>query len=258
MDARAFTAETVFMFPDESRAMVRSLLRGEFARLEAERMGYQVDPDELDTAVAQSVNGIRAGLAEDQELEDWAQGRYGRNWSQVEAVLRRHLGDNQLYQIVLRADAMAAGRYQFHMLIGADPQQAEQWARRLRKGADPRMLARESMDPGPKGDSSFPPVAVYLPEPLRSKLKSAKAGAVVGPFQFEGDQLWRVVRLESRLPPENRPAPAVVLLEQLRRQAITPLEARTWFEEMVRRYTAQERLPSLLPPAQAFVVPKPE
>lgn len=253
LDARALASEAAFLFPEESRALIRSLLRAEFAKLEAQRLGLQIDRDELQRAVAENRQGIEDSLGPDQTPDDWALARYGRRWEEFQAVLSRHLASNQLYQLVLRADALMQGRYRIHMLVGRDQSLAESWARKLRSGADPRILAAESMDRGPQGDCSYPPLPLYLPEPLASGLVEATAGAVIGPFQLEGDQAWRVVRLQERLGPRDSLPPRVWLLENLRKEPISALEARAWFEEMLRRYTAREQLPSIQTPASPFV-----
>ena len=253
LDARALASEAAFLFPDETRALVRGLLRVEFARREAERLGLSVDQAALAQALAEAEAGIRASLPEDGDLEEWSRTRYGRAWSEVRHALEARLSDNQLYQQALRAEAAVAGRVRLHVLVSADSDHATTWARKLRGGADPRALAAESIDPGPRGDSERGPLPVFLPEPLGSALAGAGPGEVVGPFRFEGDRFWHVARLLERIPAERALPPTAQLIASLRERPVDPIEARAWFEEMSRRYTAAERLPAVLAPAAAFV-----
>lgn len=253
LSASALASEAAFHFPDETRALVRGLLRSEFARREALRLGLEADPAVLDESLGQALEGIREQLADDETLEEWARERYGRSAAQVEDAVRERLRSNQLYQLTLRADARGRVRYRVQMLVSLDEAQARGWARKLEVGADPRKLAPESADPGPHGDATFPPLPEYLPQPLGTALEAAAPGETVGPFQLEGDSAWRVVRLVEKLEPTREVPPVSVLIEELRAEPLSALEARAWFEEMVRRYTAEERLPGIQAPTSAFV-----
>lgn len=252
LDARALAAEAAFLFPDQARAMIGSLLRSELARREARRLGLEADHGTLARSVEEAVAGIRASLVAGESLDDWARERFGRSWDEVRTVLEGHLADNQLYQLAVRAEARRHPRYRVHLLVSRDRQQAEEWARKLRAGADPAVLARESLEPGPKGDGRLPPLPPYLPPPLGEALAEAPVGSVVGPFRFLGDERWRVVRLAERLPPAA-PAPVPVLLAGLEEDPLSPLEGRAWFQEMLRRYNAVQGLPDIQGPAIRFV-----
>ncbi len=253
LDARAFAAAAAFLFPEQSRALVRALLRSEFARREALRLGLRVPAAHLEEAVAAAVEGLEGGLPAGQDRETWARERYGRSWREVEVALRRQIEENQLYQLVLRADALLGPRYDCHVLIGREEAQARRWAEQLRAGASPAVLAAASLDPGPEGDGRFPPLPRYLPPPVREAFREASPGTVVGPFQLEGEPVWRVLRVAEILPPVEDLPPVSALLEDLRLHPVTELETRAWFAEMMRRYTAAERLPALVPPDSAFV-----
>ena len=251
LDARALASEAAFHFPDETRALLRGLLRSEFARREAARLGLSPDRGELERALGEAVANIEATLGPDGSFEDWARERYGRSGREVEAAIQRRIEDNQLYQLALRTEAALQGGYDLHILSTLDEEQAAAWARQLRAGASPVTLAPLSVDPGPAGDAGFR-VSAALPAPLGEGLRNAAPGDVVGPFRFAGDQLWRVARLRARIEPRAAPPPGV-LLEELRKRPIHALEARAWFEEMLRRYTASERLPEIQAPVDAFV-----
>lgn len=251
LDARALAAAAAFLFPEETQALVRGLLRAEFARREAQRLGIEIVAPAHAAALAEALSGIQRALPEGEDLEAWARRRYGRPFTEVRAALERQLAENQLYQLVLRADARQSGRLRVHMLATEDAARAQRWARELRLGADPQVLAAESLEKDPRGGASFT-LPAYLPEPLGSALRDAAPGTVLGPVQLPGDRLLRVARVLAKLAPEPLP-PAAALLEDLRAEPIGPLEARSWFEEMCRRYNASDRLPALQPPGPAFV-----
>jgi len=262
LTASAFAAQAAFLYPSESRALVHALFRAEFARLEGQRLHLHVNAAELEASMQDSVAGLEASLPGGQTLEAWAQQRFDRNWIVVEATLRRHMEQNQLFQLCARAHSWTQGRVELQMLTARDPQQAEAWARQLRTGASAAKLAVQSLDPGPNGDASLPPLPISLPNPLGDWLSSGVPGKttdgdgidrVFGPFQFDGDQVWRVVFLQRRIPAESEVPPVQVLLDDLRRQPVSPLEERAWFEAMAARYNAVENLPAIQAPAAAFV-----
>jgi hypothetical protein len=260
--ASAFAAEAAFLYPGESRALVHALFRAEFARLEGQRLQLQVSAAELEAAMQDSIAGLEASLPAGQSLDGWAQQRFDRNWMVVEGTLRRHLEQNQLFQLCARAHAWTEGRVELQMLTARDKQQADTWARQLRTGASASKLAVQSLDPGPNGDASLPPLPNSLPTPLGEWLTSRAAeptadnvggDRIFGPFQFEGDKVWRVVFVKRQLPAESEVPPVQVLLDDLRRQPVSPLEERAWFEAMAARYNAVENLPAIQAPAAAFV-----
>ncbi len=251
LDARVFAAEAAFLFPEESRALTRSLLRTEFARREAQRLGLAVPAAEIEEALGLAVAGIEGGLPAGQDFEAWARERYGQSGATVRGVIRRHLEENLLYQLVLRAEARRAGGHRIHLLVAPDEARAAAWAAKLRQGADPRALAGESLDRGSdgRGERLLP---AFTPAPLGPALASAGSGGVVGPLQLPGDRAWLVGRVAEVLPPAGTP-PVQVLLDELATRPVDPLEARAWYEEMLRRYTAREALPAIQAPSPAFV-----
>jgi len=252
LDARAYAAEAAFLFPEECQALSRSLMRMELARLEGRRLGIAPPDAEVDQALELALAGIESALPEGGSFEDWARERYGRSGAEVRGVIRRHLASNLLYQLVLRADAATQPRYRLHLLITTDADQASDWGDKLRQGADPRALAGESMDRGldGQGERLLP---AYLPEPLAGGLRGASPGAVLGPLQLDGDRAWLTLRLAETLPAAAAPPPLAVLLAELNERPVDPLEARAWYEEMLRRYTAREALPAIQAPVPAFV-----
>lgn len=268
LSAQAFVAEAAFLYPQESRTLVHALLRAEFARLEAQRLQLEVDPAELELALQGSIEGLKASLPPGQSLDTWAQQRFDRGWIVVEATLRRHLQQNQLFQMCARAHSWTEGRVELQMLTGRDQSQAQTWARQLRTGASAAQMAIQSLDPGPNGDASLPPLPLSLPAPLGEWLQATAStdelaqatsatgsskDRVFGPFQFAGEQVWRVVYVKRWLAAESDVPPRQVLLEELRRQPVSPLEERGWFEAMLKRYNAAENLPAIQAPAAAFV-----
>ncbi|NQU48530.1 MAG: hypothetical protein HQ519_07770 [Planctomycetes bacterium] len=254
LNAQAFVAEAAFLFPAESRSLVHALVRSEFARLEANRLQLELDPKELQAALEQSVAGLEASLPAGQNLDDWALQRFDRSWVVVNETLRRHLAENQLFQLCARAHAMTGPRAELQMLTSRDQQQAQNWARQLKTGASASSLAALSLDPGPQGDASLPPLPMALPAPLGEWLCQQKsAGTVFGPFQFGDEQVWRVVYVRRLLAGLAALPPISILIEDLSKNPVSPLEERAWFDAMAKRYNAVENLPAIQAPAAAFV-----
>ena len=107
-------------------------------------------------------------------------------------------------------------------------------AERLRLGATPDAVAAGTLEPAAPEDV----VPVGLPQPWGDALAAAGPGEVVGPLRFDGDRAWRVALLMERLPPQEPPS-RDVLLAGLRARPVSAVEARAWFEAMLRRYTAK-------------------
>jgi hypothetical protein len=252
--ARAFAAEASFLFPEESRALGHALLRAEFARLEAERLGVEPEPAAVDAALAASVAGLRA-QAPDGRLEAWAQQRYGRGWEPVEAGLRQRLEDNQRFQLCARAWSLQQGRVKYRMLSTRDEITAQDWLRRMRAGASSAAMVSASLDAGPAGDGSLP----WLPQaslgwlPALAVPSELKLGEAFGPVHLPGESVWRVLEVLALETPLATVPPRTQLLEALRAEPVGPLEERAWFAAMSARYNAREGLPAFETPARSFV-----
>lgn len=227
--APAFVAEMALLFPEESREVVRALLRAEFAAREGTRLGLTADEDE----VAASLAAMEEGIGDPAAREAWARARHGRGWAEVREAYAERLRANQLYQLALRAGAAESGRLRLRWFLLAEEADARAVAERLRLGATPDAVAAGTLEPEAPEDL----VPADLPEPWRGALAAAAPGEVVGPLRFEGDRAWRVALLVERLPPQAAPARAA-LLEGLRARPVSAVEARAWFEAMLRRYTA--------------------
>lgn len=249
----SFVAEMQFVFPQQSAEITRSLLRTELAQHEARRLGIQLPRAVVDRAMADFETSLLQGLGSDADLEAWALAQHRQSWSQVRPQYERRVAANLLYQVVLRADAIQHGRVQMWWLLGRTEPQAAGWARSLLGGRAPSSLLKESLLPGPEPDGSYPPLATYLPGQAGEQLAAAAAGQVVGPLQLPGDQSWMVGRVIAVLPPKTQLPPVAVLLDDLQAHPVGPLEARAWFEEMSRRYTASATFAPISAPLEAFV-----
>lgn len=248
---QALVADLAFFYPDEARLLQNGLLRSAFARAEASHLGLEVDPEVVESGVSRAIGAMRDALPEGMELEDWILERYRVDAPTYREALRNHLADNQLYQMAMRSRALQAGRVRLRMLATLDPDLAEDWKRRLEHGASFAHLARESLEPGPDGDGRQPPLPLDLPEPLASALAAASPGDLVGPLRLEGDRVQRVFLVEEFLEPVD-PLGRAALLASLEEQPPTALEARAWFEAMVRRYTAAPAKLPVMGPEEPF------
>lgn len=253
LDARALAAELSFLNPAAAREAVRSLLRAEFAALEAERLGLAVDEAQVQSELETLEASLRAELGQDADLEAFAQESAGCAWEEYRRVTAAHLRSNQLYQVCVRAEAMLQPRLRLHWLVAPDEVTARDWARQLRSGKDPRALTPLSLLRGSEPDDSFAPMPARLPPPHADALSGAQAGEIVGPFQFSGDRGWWVGRVAELLPPAAALPSASELLADLARRPLQALEIRTWFEAMRARYTATGEAPGIAGLTPAFV-----
>ncbi|MFQ5748410.1 MAG: hypothetical protein ACE5H3_03005, partial [Planctomycetota bacterium] len=72
LDARALVADMAFHFPGETTALIRVLLRTEFARREGMRLGLAPDASEVEASWKTTAEGIRKSLDDGQDLDSWA------------------------------------------------------------------------------------------------------------------------------------------------------------------------------------------
>ncbi len=253
LDMSAFVAEMQFVFPQQSSEIVRSMMRSEFAHREAKRLSIRLPQEAVERTVADLENNLLQGMGPDENLESWSQQQHQQSWAKMRPLYERHLADNLLYQVVLRADAIHSGRTKMWWLIGRSEEQAQNWVRSLESGRDPASMLKESLIPGPEADGSYPPIAIYLPGAAGEALTQTEAGQILGPLQLPGDFTWMVGRVIEVLPPRTELPPLAVLLEDIRQHPVGPLEARAWFEEMSRRYTASATFAPISAPLEAFV-----
>lgn len=249
----SFVAEMQFVFPQQSAEITRSLLRSELAHREAQRLGIQLPPAAIGGAMADFESSLLQGLGGEADLEAWSLAQHQQSWAQVRPQYERRLADNLLYQVVLRADAIQHGRAQMWWLLSSTEQQATAWARSLRSGRGPSSFLEESLLPGPEPDGSYPPLATYLPGQAGEQLLAATVGQILGPLQLPGDHSWMVGRVIALLPAQDHLPPVAVLLQDIHSHPVGPLEARAWFEEMSRRYTASATFAPISAPLEAFV-----
>jgi|FLOH01.1.fsa_nt_gi hypothetical protein len=249
----SFVAEMQFVFPQQSAEISRSLLRTAMAQREAQRLGIQLPKLAVESAITTLETSVLQSLGAEGDLDSWAYAQHQQSWAAVRPQYARHLADNLLYQTVLRADAIQHGRVKMWWLLSSTSSQATQWARSLASGRDPASLLSESLVSGPEPDGSYPPLAVYLPGAAGVQVATATAGDLIGPLQLPGDQSWMVGLVIAVLPAQEQLPPVSVLLEDLRQHPVGPLEARAWFDEMSRRYTAHAIFSPITAPLEAFV-----
>ncbi len=235
--ASALVAELAFLYPEETRAVVRNLMRSEFARREAERLQIDLPLAEIDSALTRAVENIVAEMGEHGDFTDWSVNRYQRGRADVRAAIRSRLADNMRYQLCLRAAASEVELVKVLALVARSSKTAESLARKLALGADPSQL-----DP-----------------PARIELIPVFAGSGFTdhfdgqPFRLDGDLLWHILIEQERVPALKSLPPNSVLLEQIRSRPIGALEARAWWDEMHRRYTAHEASPLIQSLPRTFV-----
>jgi len=243
LSARALSAEFAFLFPDESQAVTRSLMRGEFARLEAERLGVVVPPAAIDAALERAMAEIVAGMGDVGDFTTWCVSRYGLPRADVVAAIRARLTDNLRYQLVMRMAAAVTPRVRVLVSLSRDQSAAEEQLGKLQMGANPLVFqppAREELIPLFAGGE----LAAHL---------SAAEGNLCGPFRLDGDRLWHVVMIREELAAARHHPPLHVLLGDLRANPIGALETRSWWDEMHRRYTSWQTSPLIQSPLPTFV-----
>ena len=251
--ADALLAEQQFLDPESHRDLVRNLVRRHLAREEAKRLELTLPAEVLQGQLEDMEAWLRQDPAVGADLETWSLRVHGRPWSETRLRYAEHLADNLSYQLAVRAEGYRHGRVRLWLLAHSDVETAEGWRRSLQSGQDPAHLMESSMMRGSEADGSYAPMATFLPAELGEKVRAAAIGEAFGPLQLPGDSLWWVGQVIERLPPQRDSPPSAVLLAELARHPIGPMEARAWFEEMCSRYTASAELAPIPAPSEAFV-----
>jgi len=235
---QAFVQEAAFLFPLESKALTRVLMRREFVRLENQRLLYSANQEALALSLSKGEEEIQSNLLAGQSLDYWAQHRYGHPWREVRQAMATRFEENQIYQLCARAWTLQQDQVRLRLGVSENEEQAHAWVRRLRSGANPQFLAAESLDPGPQGDARLPWLPIALPTPLGEMLKGCQPGQTLDPFVFPGERLWRVAWVEKWKAGVAALPSASLLFENLTQNPLSSLEAEAWFQAMLRRYTA--------------------
>ena len=254
LSAGAFLAEAAFLFPKETQALTKTLVRSTLVKNEARENALQADVARVEKELERAQQQLEASLPRGQTLEAWAIQEYGFSWPAVRASMQERFLENQLYQLCVRTWSLGQPQVRLRMWASPDEEEAQSWARRIKAGASLDQMSSESVDAGPRGDGSLPFLPEQLPPPLDALLRDLAQGEGVGPFQWKGEVLWRVAWLEERRPAEKE-LPRAQIFSSLSRQPISPLEAQSWFLAMLRRYTADLSRPGIRAIRPAFSLP---
>ncbi len=240
----AFVSSAEFLFPEEMQSARRTILRAEIARREGLRLNIEVPATEADEALEAALRNLRAELGNQTDLESWCRQRWGCSLTQFASALKQRLSANLLYQRVMRAWVCQGPTWEVQVIGVGSQKEAEEYFSRLRLGADPRTW-------------DFPIHQELLAEtslaPIGPSLKNSTEGDVLGPFQLPGDENWFLLRVQKKRSPSTDLLPQAVLKDGLVDLPPGPLESRSWWEAMLRRYTASESPSAILNPPRSFV-----
>lgn len=242
----AFLNEAAFLYPLESRNLLRSLSRRQFVFLENQKFNFVANEAEIRSNLQEARNRIVSNLSSQETIDNWSYSQYGLPWTDVESAIRERLKENQIYQFCVRAWSLHQKRVRLRLGASKHQSDAESWVRRLESGAHPDLLAAESIDSGMWGDAPLLWLPFDLPTPLGDLLAELDAtggvsGRTIGPFRFSGENLWRVAWVEKIEHPLNQAINSTFLLSALREDPISLLESEAWFSAMLERYTATPR-----------------
>jgi hypothetical protein len=197
-------------------AQLNLLLASELARLEAERLGFDLTPAEVERRFARNLAGIEAQwrrvypeLSFERVLRDVLEVDPGR--------YRQRLRDETVRELVtervVRAHTLGLRRARVRLIAVETRAEAVALRARIEAGEDFAALAREhSLDPSRESGGRLP----WLPDAAASPLAQAAFGVgpgeVAGPLNLGGREL--LLGVEEHLEPD--PAQGDELLERVR------------------------------------------
>ncbi len=191
-------------FPDHAREALIQLVDVVLVEAEAARLGVTADErlvrEKTSAYVEERARQTREQYGEDARLSDLLEEKYGRDLARFTRDAERLARVAVLRDVLVRYDQAATPRATLRVLVAPDEAAAADLADRLRRGADPVLLARSI---GMEEPVSPPPLArdEIRPDTLGAAVFGASPGEVIGPFPFtaeDGTTWFQVVRVVAR------------------------------------------------------------
>lgn len=191
---------------------LESAVRARLVRLESGRLGVTV-PEQQVRAVAERIVEARADefrldAGPDADFFGYLRERYGVSEDLFRTAVATRVLEEQLLARLVRFELGARERVVVRVLVVDDVDEARELLESLREGANFAALARKkSLDASASRGGLFPPVPADCPHPLLVGTDGLEPGglAEVAVVEARGRRLYRLLKLEQRLPADPRP-----------------------------------------------------
>lgn len=224
---------------DEVREMLEHMVAAKTIRLEARRMGVELDPDEVDLGLLQTIQEMEALIHEDNpatSFREFVEVQLGLDSSRYKQQLRHEVERKLLGERVVRAFMMEHERIALKVIVMRSQADIEAVQARLAAGEEFEVLAREvSIDPSSGFGGHVPPI-LRNGSALSALAFATPVGTVGGPLEMQGR--WLLLEVEERLEPirGNWAAISEAVIADLRSEPLAEAEFWQWKTEMRDRY----------------------
>lgn len=256
VDGEEITAEDVVtaLFLTQTNVVfsaVETAIRRSLVIREARRLGVTVREGDLEIQVEgvleRQDNEFKMAAGPDFEFEDFIRERYGTSPATYREAVRSQVLEELFLSRLVRFDSRQRERMRIRMVIVEDIDLAKEILRKLEAGANFAALARtHSIDRTSESGGLYPPVALDCPNPLLGGLAELPEGtlAEVSTFSEAGFVVYRVARLEERLPADLRDyaEQEAEIRVGLEKSPLDPFEMMEWDRRLRDRYPIEVRL----------------
>lgn len=224
---------------DEVREMLEHLVSAKLIGLEARRLGIEVDDDEIELGLLQSIQEIEAEIRKQDpatSFREFVEVRLGLDSKRYKTQLRWEVERKLLGERVVRAFIMGQERTELKVIVLRSKAEIEAAEQRIEDGEDFEVVARElSIDPSSGFGGHIPPV-LRNGTALSALAFATPPGARGGPLQMEGR--WLLLEVDARLEPVVGDWDEVgeAVLASLRDAPLADAEYWQWKTEMRERY----------------------
>jgi len=224
---------------DEVREMLEHLVSAKLIGLEARRLGIELDGEEVDLGLLQSIQEIESEIRKQDpatSFREFVEVRLGLDSARYTSQLRWEVERKMLGERVVRSFMLGQERTELKVIVLRSKSEVEAAQARIEAGEDFEVVARElSVDPSSGFGGHIPPV-LRNGTPLSALAFATPVGAIGGPLDMEGR--WLILEVESRLKPIVGDWDVVgeSVLASLRDQPLADAEYWQWKTEMRERY----------------------
>lgn len=239
--------------PVTTREVLENLVLYSLVRKESLRLGVRVEKREAENVLERLLEEQRGRIAmnldEDLSLEHFVRVQYGMDMASYRDLILRTAVFSLLLDRCVRYTELTVRRLRIGVIIVKEQQKAEKIRKKLLKGADFEVLAREnSIDPSGTMGGILPPLPADMDFPIVKETLKLGVGEVseVEEANLGKDRIYRILKLVEILEPVRGSYSELAskVEENLEEQpVVVPEMIRYWQLSLRGRYNVERRLP---------------
>jgi hypothetical protein len=196
--------------PLKARDVILNQALNILVRKEAERLGVRADGKKaeavLESMLEEQQGRIALRINEEMKLEEFVRLQYGMEMTEYRALVRRSAVFHLLLERCVRYHELKVRRLQVGVIIVKEADQAARIRKKLDRGANFEVLAREhSIDPSGSLGGILPPLPAEMDYPImRDSLQLAKGQvSEVKEANLGNERVYRILKLIDIIEPRS-------------------------------------------------------